>query len=240
VSFVEKEIKRLTGRAIHRSRMIQDGDRILVAVSGGYDSISMLWLLRDRLKRIPITYNLSAVHVELGFGNDTGKKMEQFFSANGFDFSIINSTFGPRAHGKENRENPCFLCSRLRRKAIFQKAAELKCNKIAFGHHLDDVIETFFLNLSFAGSMSTILPCQELFGGRLTIIRPLYLVESSTIRRYAEKMGFPLIESGCPTSRISKRSQIRAMLSNLYRTNKKIRGNIASALQNTRGLSNMR
>ena len=240
MSFVEKEIKRLTGKAIHRSRMIHDGDRILVAVSGGYDSISMLCLLRDRLKRIPITYDLSAVHVELGFGNDTGKKMERFFAANGFDYCIINSTFGPRSHGKENTENPCFLCSRLRRKAIFQKAAELGCNKIAFGHHLDDVIETFFLNLSFAGSISTILPCQELFDGKLTIIRPLYLVDSSTIRRYAEKMGFPLIESGCPTSGISKRAQIRELLSSLYRTNKKIKGNIASALQNTRGLSNLR
>ena len=90
MSFVEKEIKRLTGRAIHRSCMIQDGDRILVAVSGGYDSNSMLWLLRDRLRRVPISYDLSAVHAELGFGKDTGKKMEQFFAANGFDFSIIN------------------------------------------------------------------------------------------------------------------------------------------------------
>jgi tRNA 2-thiocytidine biosynthesis protein TtcA len=239
VSFVEKEIKRLTGKAIHRSRMIQEGDRILVAVSGGYDSMSMLWLLRDRLKRIPITYDLFAVHVELGFGNDTGKKMEHFFTTSGFDFAIINSTFGPRAHGKENRENPCFLCSRLRRKAIFEKAAELGCNKIAFGHHLDDVIETFFLNLSFAGSISTILPCQELFEGRLTIIRPLYLLDSSLIKRYGEKMGFPIIESGCPTSGMSKRAQIRELLSSLYRTNKKIKGNIASALQNTGALSNM-
>ena len=239
MSFVEKEIKRLTGKAIHRSRMIQEGDRILVAVSGGYDSMSMLWLLRDRLKRIPITYDLFAVHVELGFGNDTGKKMEHFFTTSGFDFAIINSTFGPRAHGKENRENPCFLCSRLRRKAIFEKAAELGCNKIAFGHHLDDVIETFFLNLSFAGSISTILPCQELFEGRLTIIRPLYLLDSSLIKRYGEKMGFPIIESGCPTSGMSKRAQIRELLLSLYRTNKKIKGNIASALQNTGALSNM-
>lgn len=240
MSFVEKEIRHLTGKAIHRFSMIQDGDRILAAVSGGHDSISMLWLLRDRLKRIPITYDFSAVHVELGFGNDTGKQLEQFFSVNGFDFCIINSTFGPRSHGRENRENPCFLCSRLRRKAIFQKAAELGCNKIAFGHHLDDVIETFFLNLYFAGSMSTILPCQELFDGRLTIIRPLYLVDSSTIKRYAEKVGFPVIESGCPTSRLSERAQIRSLLSSLYRTNRKIKRNIASALQNARGLGNGR
>jgi tRNA 2-thiocytidine biosynthesis protein TtcA len=219
------------GKAIYQCRMIEDGDRILVAVSGGQDSMSLLWLLRDRLKRIPITYDLTAVHVELGFTNNTEKELEYFFSANGFNFCIIKGGFGPFAHSKENRENPCFLCSRLRRKAIFEKAGELECNKIAFGHQKDDFIETFFLNLLFAGSMSTLHPYQELFDGKLTIIRPLYLLNSTTIKKYAEEMGFPTIKNGCPTAPSSKRAQIRSVLSGLYQTNKKIKGNIASALQ---------
>lgn len=231
MSYVAKEMKRLMGKAIHQCRMIEDGDRILVAVSGGQDSMSLLWLLRDRLKRIPITYDLTAMYVELGFTNNTEKKMEHFFTANGFNFCIMKSEFGPFAHSKENRENPCFLCSRLRRKAIFEKAGELECNKIAFGHQKDDFIETFFLNLLFAGSMSTLHPCQELFNGKLTIIRPLYLLNRTTIKKYAEEMGFPTIESGCPTSPSSKRAQIRSVLSNLYQTNKKIKGNIVNALQ---------
>ena len=240
MSHAAKEIKRLMGKAIYQCNMIEDGDRILVAVSGGQDSISLLWLLKERLSRIPITYDLTAVHVELGFRNDTGKKMEHFFTANGFNFCIIKGGFGPFAHSRENRENPCFLCSRLRRKAIFEKAGELDCNKIAFGHHRDDSIETFFLNLLFAGSMSTLNPCQELFDGTLTIIRPLYLLNSSTIKKYAEEMGFPTIECGCPTSPSSKRAQIRSLLSNLYQTNKKIKGNIASALQSKELSSNWR
>jgi tRNA 2-thiocytidine biosynthesis protein TtcA len=240
LSYAAQEMRRLMGKAIYQCNMIEDGDRILVAVSGGQDSISLLWLLKDRLSRIPITYDLTAVHVELGFRNDTGKKMEHFFTANGFNFCIINGGFGPFAHSRENRENPCFLCSRLRRKAIFEKAGELDCNKIAFGHHRDDSIETFFLNLLFAGSMSTLNPCQELFDGKLTIIRPLYLLNSSTIKKYAEEMGFPAIESGCPTSPSSKRAQIRSLLSNLYQTNKKIKGNIASALRSKEISSNWR
>jgi len=240
LSYAAQEMRRLMGKAIYQCNMMEDGDRILVAVSGGQDSISLLWLLKERLSRIPITYDLTAVHVELGFRNETGKKMEHFFTANGFNFCIIRGEFGPFAHSKENRENPCFLCSRLRRKAIFEKAGELDCNKIAFGHQKDDFIETFFLNLLFAGSMSTLHPCQELFNGKLTIIRPLYLLDRGTIKKYAEEMGFPTIESGCPTSLSSKRAQIRSMLSNLYQTNKKIRGNIASALQSKELSSNWR
>lgn len=240
MSYVAKEMKRLMGKAIHQCRMIEDGDRILVAVSGGHDSMSLLWLLRDRLKRIPITYDLTAMYVELGFTNNTGKKMEHFFTANGFNFCIMKSGFGPFAHSKENRENPCFLCSRLRRKAIFEKAGELECNKIAFGHQKDDFIETYFLNLLFAGSMSTLRPCQELFNGKLTIIRPLYLLNRTTIKRYAEEMGFPTIESGCPTSPSSKRAQIRSVLSNLYQTNKKIKGNIVNALQYVERIEGLR
>jgi len=218
------------GKAISRFQMIGDGDRILVAVSGGQDSVALLWSLRDRLKRIPITYDIKAVHVELGFEQDTGKKMEDFFNINGFEYCIIKSSFGPLAHAKENKENPCFLCSHLRRKAIFEKAAEFECNKIAFGHQKDDFIETFFLNLFFAGSMDTLQPVQKLFHGKLSIIRPFYLLNKNSIKRYADEMGFPVIENGCPTARSSKRMQIRSLLSNLYTTNKKIKGNIFNAL----------
>ena len=231
MSYAAKEMKRLMGKAISHFHMIEDGDRLLVAVSGGQDSVALLWLLRERLKRIPIVYDIKAVHVELGFGQDTGKKMEDFFNANGFDYCIIKSSFGPRAHSKGNKENPCFLCSHLRRKALFEKAAELGCNKIAFGHQKDDFIETFFLNLFFAGSIDTLNPVQELFHGKISIIRPFYLLNKNSIKRYSDEMGFPVIDSGCPTARSSKRMQIRALLSDLYRTNKKIKGNIFNALR---------
>lgn len=240
MSYAAREIKRLMGKAIHQCHMIEEGDKILVAVSGGQDSLSLLWLLRDRLRRVPISYDLMAVHVELGFSDDTREKLEHFLRTNGFVFSVLETKFGPLAHGTENRENPCFLCSRLRRKAIFEKAAELECNKVAFGHHKDDFIETFFLNLFFAGSISTLRPCQELFNGKLIIVRPLYLVNTSTIKKFAEEMGFPALESGCPSSLSSKRRQIRSLLFNLYKSNRKIKANITSALQGIEGFDNWR
>ena len=232
LGFVAKEMKRLTGKAIHRQEMIRDGDRILVAVSGGKDSLVLLWILRERLKRIPISYHITAVHVDPGFGGDSAGKMAAFFSTHGFDFRIIESDIGPRAHGPENRENPCFLCSRMRRKLLFEMADTLDCNRIALGHHKDDIIETLFLNIFYGASISTMLPVQELFDGKLTLIRPLYMVDEDLVRRYVETMDFPRIELGCPSDGATKREEIKGMLSGFYRKNRKIKGNIFHALQN--------
>ena len=231
-NFATKEMKRLTGKAIHSHQMILDGDHIMVAVSGGKDSISLLWILRERLKRVPINYRITAVHVDPGFGTNSADKMKAFFLDHGFEYRIITGDIGPRAHSRENRENPCFLCSRLRRKALFELATEIRCNKIAFGHHKDDLIETFFLNIFYGASVSTMLPVQELFQGKLTLIRPLYMIGENIIRKYSISMGWPEINLGCPTAGNSKREDVRNMLNRFYRTNKKIKGNIFHALQN--------
>lgn len=232
--FVAKEMNRLMGKAIHTGDMISDGDHILVSVSGGKDSLSVLWLLRERIKRIPIHYHITAVHIDPGFGAHSADRMASFFVEHGYDHRIIRSDFGPRAHSPENRENPCFLCSRLRRKAIFELAAELTCNKIAFGHHKDDLIETFFINILYGGSVSTMLPVQRFFDGKLAVIRPLYMIDEALIRRYAASMGWPEIDLGCPTAKASKRREIKEMLNRFYRSNKKIKGNIFHAIHNVK------
>lgn len=232
MSYVAKEIKRLTGKAIHTKDMIRDGDHVMVAVSGGKDSLALLWLLKERIKRVPIDYRITAVHVDPGFGANSAEQMTSFFLAHGFEFRVIESDIGPKAHGPQNRENPCFLCSRLRRKLLFQTAEEVGCNRIAFGHHKDDLIETFFLNVFYGASISTMVPVQGLFGGELTVIRPFYLVDEDLIRRYAQLMDWPEISLDCPTAGSSKREEIKNMLKLFYRSNRKIKGNIFHALQN--------
>ena len=207
--FAAKEMKRLMGKAIHNLNMTEDGDHILVSVSGGKDSMSLLWLLRERISRIPIEYLITAVHVDPGFGSNSADQMRSFFTKHDFNHEIITSDFGPRAHGPENTENPCFLCSMLRRKAIFELASDLGCNKIAFGHHKDDLIETFFLNIFYGASVSTMMPVQEFFDGKLTIVRPLYLIDERIVRKYAELMEWPEIDLGCPTAGSSKREECK-------------------------------
>ncbi|OPX35125.1 MAG: tRNA 2-thiocytidine(32) synthetase TtcA [Desulfobacteraceae bacterium 4484_190.2] len=232
MSYVAKEIKRLTGKAIHTKDMIRDGDHVMVAVSGGKDSLALLWLLKERIKRVPIDYSITAVHVDPGFGGNSADQMTSFFLANGFEFRVIKSDIGPKSHGPQNRENPCFLCSRLRRKLLFQMAEEVGCNRIAFGHHKDDLIETFFLNVFYGASISTMMPVQSLFGGKLTVIRPFYLVDEDIISRYAQLMDWPEISLDCPTAGSSKREEVKNMLKHFYRSNRKIKGNIFHALQN--------
>ena len=232
MSYVAKEIKRLTGKAIHTKDMIRDGDHVMVAVSGGKDSLALLWLLKERIKRVPIDYRITAVHVDPGFGANSADQMTSFFLAHGFEFRVIESDIGPKAHGPQNRENPCFLCSRLRRKLLFQTAEEVGCNRMAFGHHKDDLIETFFLNVFYGASISTMVPVQGFFGGKLTVIRPFYLVDEDLIRRYAQLMDWPEISLDCPTAGSSKREEVKNMLKLFYRSNRKIKGNIFHALQN--------
>jgi tRNA 2-thiocytidine biosynthesis protein TtcA len=196
--------------------------------------MTLLWLLRERIQRIPISYRITAVHVDPGFGFDSAGRMERFFQEEGFPYRVFQSDIGPRAHGPENRENPCFLCSRLRRNLLFETAARLGCNRIALGHHKDDMIETFFLNVLYGASISTMRPVQNFFEGKIAVIRPLYLLDEEVIQRYALEKEWPKIDLGCPTAGNSKREGIKRMLRRFYRSNEKVKGNIFHALQNVK------
>jgi len=230
--FVEKKVRRLLGRAVQRYGLIHSEDRILVALSGGADSTSLLWLLHNRLSRIPIAYKLFAAHVNLGFEGEDYSSVGDWVESLKIPQRIIDSEFGLRAHSAENRENPCFLCSRLRRTALFKEARRLNCNKIAFGHNLDDLIETFLINIFYGSQLSTMLPRQPFFRGDITVIRPLSLLDSATIRRFHKSLGFPEAVNPCPSKNTGKRQEIRKILQGLYRKNRKIRGNILSAMHN--------
>ena len=227
-------INRQVGQALAQYEMLEDGDRVAVGVSGGKDSLALYWILQERLARIPIKYEICAIHVNPGFeGGDSGKLFE-WFNGRGWPLKVADENFGPLAHSEENRENPCFLCSRLRRKRLFEMAKELGCNKLALGHHKDDIIETFFINVCYAGEIATMRPKQEFFKGAFTVIRPLAFVEEARIARFSGSMNFPEFHMACPSSKISKRGEIKGLLDTLYRSNRKIRGNIFRALGNVR------
>lgn len=218
------------GKAIHHYRLIEDGDKIAVAVSGGKDSLLLLWLLRERLRRVPIRYELTALHVDPGFETPSADRLEAFFRKEGFQYEILRTDHGPRAHGPENRENPCFLCSRLRRTSLFKMAHDLGCPKIAFGHNQDDFIETFFINICYGGQVASILPKQPFFGGEMTIIRPLVLVSAAKALRLCQRLELPIVESCCPSAQENKRQEIRTIMDTLCRKNPKVRGNIFHAM----------
>jgi tRNA 2-thiocytidine biosynthesis protein TtcA len=142
--------------------------------------------------------------------------------------------YGVVSHSDQNRENPCFLCSRLRRKRLFEIADELGCTKLALGHNKDDIIETLFLNMCYAGEISTMVPFQSMFQGRFTVIRPLAFADEDMIRRFARKEGLPEFINTCPSASSSKRHEIKSLLNQLYRSNPKIKGNIFRAMSHVK------
>jgi tRNA 2-thiocytidine biosynthesis protein TtcA len=234
MAYWEKEIRSLMGKAIHRYALIQEGDRILVGVSGGKDSLSLLHLLHERSKRVPIHYELIPVYIDLGFGSGRAEILKNFFETKDLPYHIEFTDIGRRANSAENRENPCFLCSWERRKRLFHLAHRLKCNKIALGHHKDDIIETLLINIFFSAEISTMVPFQSLFKGKITLIRPLALIEEKKIEKFAREMGLPFGPSGCPSSGKTKRKVVKDLIEALSKKNRRVKGNIFRALSNVK------
>jgi tRNA 2-thiocytidine biosynthesis protein TtcA len=229
-----KALNRAVGKALHRYQMISDGDRIIVGVSGGADSLTLMQVLLERQPRIPIKYELHAVYIDPGFEGSFAEPLASYCQAHGFALRVENTDYGILGHSSDNRENPCFLCSRLRRKRLFEIAAELDCNKLALGHNKDDIIETLFMNICYAGEISTMLPAQTFFQQRFTVIRPLAYVDEELIRRFARDQRFPEFINPCPTAATSKRREIKTLLKQLYRSNKKIKGNIFRSMRHVK------
>ena len=223
-------MNRAVGKAVHRYDMLQDGDRIVVGISGGADSLTMMWLLAERLPRIPINFELFPVHIDPGFEGGFSESLKAYSADSGFPLRVEHTDYGILGHSAVNRENPCFLCSRLRRKRLFEIADELGCNKLALGHNKDDIIETLFLNICYAGEISTMVPSQKFFKGRFTVIRPLAYADEDLIRSFAGEQRFPEFVNPCPSANHSKRQEIKTVLKQLYRSNKKIKGNIFRAM----------
>ena len=229
-----KKINRHLGKALHRYNMICDGDRILVGLSGGKDSLTLMWFLNERLRRVRVTYELNAVYLDPGFDGGFAGRLERYCRKAGYRLRIEHTDFGLKAHSEENRENPCFLCAWKRRKRLFDIADELGCRKLALGHNKDDIIETVFMNMCYAGEISTMVPSQPLFEGRFTVIRPLAYVDEDLIRQFAAEQDFPEFINACPSAAASKRRIVKEMLTRLYSSNNNIKGNIFRSLSRVR------
>ncbi len=214
--------------------MIDEGDRILVGVSGGKDSMTLLYTLLERRKRSPVAYELLPVHIDPGFEGGCAEALRKRCQALGIALRVEYTDYGLQGHSSTNRENPCFLCARLRRKRLFEIAHEYGCRKIAFGHNKDDLIETFFMNICYDGEVSTMQPAQPFFDGAFTVIRPLAFVDEGNIRRFVNRMGFTPFDNPCPSAGRTKRQQVKDLLRQLYHGNPKVKGNIFRAMHHVR------
>jgi len=222
--FLSKKV----GKAIMDYKMLEDGDRILVAVSGGKDSLTLLKILEQRRSFVPIKYELVVVYVDMGYGSAYRKALEKYLKDSGCEYHIKKINI---VKNEKDRKANCFWCAWNRRKVLFEAADELGCNKVALGHHKDDIIETFFLNLIFNGEISAISPRQELFKGKIVIIRPLAYVEERECRRFARDNNFPKLHSNCPNSGKTQRSQAAKLIQQMEKMSPDFKTNVFRSLR---------
>jgi len=216
------------GKAIMDYKMLAPNDKIAVAVSGGKDSLTLLQLLIDRQAFVPIKYNLVAVHIDLGYPKTISEKLRKHFKKLNVEHRIIQTDILKKT--PKSKIN-CFWCSWNRRKELFLIANKLKCTKIALGHHLDDITETMLLNLFFRGEISTMAPKQELFKGKITLIRPLAYVPERLIRRFAKETKLAHQTCVCPHSIVSNRNRMGRIIQDLEKICPDIKKNIFRSLK---------
>ena len=213
--------------------LIENGDHILIGLSGGKDSLALVELLAARRKIFVPRFKVSAVHVSMtniGYRSDLDY-LRNFCESRGVPFLHVTTSFDPRPEFRSSK-TPCFLCSWYRRKALFKTAQESGCNKIALGHHQDDVLETFLLNLIYQGSVSTIPPRLKMDKFPMVMIRPLYLIRESELAEYAQCAQYRKVEKLCPYEHESSRSQAKALLADLERLNPDTRNSLWNAIHN--------
>ena len=212
------------GKAINDYKMIEDKDRVLVGVSGGKDSLALLKVLSLRKDRLPIDFSLTACYVALDFSTTERRKLEDHFKKEGVSYLVKELDLKTKDIG-------CFWCSWNKRKILFETAREHNCNKVALAHHLDDISETILMNLFFRGEISSMRPKVDLFGGKLSIIRPFAYLEKKALEDFASKIGLPDTKHSCPYARDSKREVIKEAIRKLDNQFPNIKTNIFRSLQ---------
>ncbi|MFA5062890.1 MAG: ATP-binding protein [Candidatus Omnitrophota bacterium] len=225
---VEYYISKRMGKAIMDYKMLADGDKIGVAVSGGKDSLTLLRILNDRRQFVPIKYSLVAIHIDQGYPKSISAKLKKYFEKEGVEYQIVKVDALRKTKKKDIN---CFWCSWNRRKALFETSVRLKCAKVALGHHMDDIIETTLLNMFFQGEISSMNPNQVLFDGKITLIRPLAYVEEYMIKRFAKEEKIPHDTCICPNSVTSNRAKMGKIIQDLKKTCPDIKKNIYRSLK---------
>jgi tRNA 2-thiocytidine biosynthesis protein TtcA len=231
---LERRLLRYLGKANAEFGLIQPGDRVLACVSGGKDSVAMMHLLALHRARVPFDFELSGMLLDQGQPGFEPAPLLAWMEEQGHDFRVVRQdTYRVVTEKLQPGETYCSLCARLRRGRLYQEAFEAGYDKIAFGHHRDDVLETLLLNLFYSGSLGAMAPRFTSDDGRNVMIRPLFYCAEEDIAALARERSFPILPCGlCDNQPDQKRQEMKALLSELQTDNPKVKGNMMTALRN--------
>jgi tRNA(Ile)-lysidine synthetase-like protein len=211
--YIDKIHKKI-GQSLHKEQLLAPNDKILIGLSGGKDSLILLESLASRRKHIPFTFDLTAAHINVksaGYQADI-KYLENICKQNDVNFSYTEID----TDLENSKKAPCFACSWHRRKTLFTHAKENGCNKIALGHHMDDVNETLLLNMIYHGSISSMPAKLDIFDGAIQVIRPLIHMSEDMLITYAKIKNYTVTQKLCPHDKNTKRKAVRGLLDTIY------------------------
>ena len=215
-----KRVLSFVRRAVDDYEMIEEGDHVAVGVSGGKDSLTLLCALAELRRFYPKRFEVVAVTIDMGFPGGTDfSRIAALCEELHVEFRVFPTQIYDVVFNARKEASPCSLCAKMRRGALHNAARELGCNRVALGHHFDDVVDTFMLNLFFEGRIGCFQPVTYLSRSDLYVIRPLLYMPEKDVKYFAGKVDLPVIESTCPANGNTERAEMHALLADLERKN---------------------
>ena len=219
-------------RAVDDYEMIKDGDRIAVGISGGKDSMALACIMNELGRFYPQKFEIVAITVDTGFDGMDFSPLKDFFAEMGIEYIIEKTNISEVVFNIRKESNPCSLCANMRRGALHNAAVSAGCNKLALGHHFDDVIDTFMLNLIYEGRIGCFSPVTYLSNRDITMIRPMIYAKESDIKYFMKQNDIPIVKSTCPEDKHTKREDVKKLIDSIEADNEGFRHRIFTAIQN--------
>ncbi len=227
------EMKRMLSfvrRAVDDYNMIDDGDRIAVGVSGGKDSLTLVEVLSELRRFYPKSFEIVAITVDMGFDGSDYSEIEEFCRRIKVEYRIVKTEISKIIFDVRKEKNPCSLCAKMRRGSLHAEAVDAGCNKVALGHHYDDAVETFMMNLFFEGRLGCFSPVSYLSNRKITLIRPMIYATEKDVQYFVRRRTLPVIQSLCPEDHATERENMKNLLAELERDNKGVKHRIFHAM----------
>ena len=218
-------------RAVDDYEMIKDGDKIAVGVSAGKDSLTLLCAMAELRRFYPKKFELIAITVDMGFEGTDFTPIAKLCAELDVEYHVIPTQISKIIFDVRKEKNPCSLCAKMRRGALYGGARELGCTSVALGHHFDDVVETFMLNLFYEGRLGCFQPVTYLSNTEIYLIRPMIYMPEKDVRYFASKAELPVVRSTCPADGNTEREEMKKLLASLERQNRGLRYRIFGAIQ---------
>ena len=227
------EMKRMLSfvrRAVDDYNMIDDGDRIAIGISGGKDSLTLLEVMSELRRFYPKHFEIVAITVDMGFEGSDFSYVAEFARRLKVEYRVVKTDIAKIIFDVRKESNPCSLCAKMRRGSLHAEAVSAGCNKVALGHHYDDAIETFMMNLFFEGRLGCFSPVSYLSNRKITLIRPMIYATEKDVEYFARRRTLPIVTSLCPEDHATERENMKNLLTELERGNKGIKHRIFHAI----------